>query len=107
MKTLGWALVLVALAALSYDVMILLDKGTFKLSAWGEIWYELHPASLNLYQVVVERYLHPVIWDEFLAPLLLNKAFYFFAIVGLLLVTFKRIIYLFRRVFLGADEETA
>ena len=29
MKTLGWALVLVALAALSYDVMILLDKGTF------------------------------------------------------------------------------
>ena len=56
---------------------------------------------------MIERYIHPVIWDEFLAPLLFYKAFYLFTITGLVLVTFHRIIYLFKRVFLGADEETA
>ena len=106
-KSIGWILVLVGLAALGYDAMILLDKGTFKISVWGELWYELHPASLNLYQAVIERYIHPVIWDEFLAPLLFYKAFYLFTITGLVLVTFHRIIYLFKRVFMGADEETA
>ena len=107
MKSIGWILVLVGLAALGYDVMILLDKGTFKMSVWGELWYELHPASLNLYQAVIERYIHPAIWDEILAPLLLLKAFYLFTITGLVLVTFRRMIYLFKRVFTGADGENA
>ena len=107
MKTIGWILVLLGLAALGYDLSIFYVKATFKMSLWGELWYELHPASLNLYQVVVERYIHQAIWDDYLAPLLLYKAFYLFTITGLLLVTFHRIIYLFKRVFMGADEETA
>ena len=106
-KSIGWILVLMGLGALGYDLMILLEKGTFKMSVWGELWYELHPGSLNLYQALIERYVHPAIWDQFLAPLLLYKAFYLFAITGLVMVTFKRMIHLFKRVFMGADEERA
>jgi len=98
-RIIGWLLTLVALGALTWDVLILLDTGLFKFSTWGEIWYALDPGSLNLYQAVVERYLHPVIWDKVLAPLLLYRAFFFFAITGLTLATLPRIIYLFKRVF--------
>ena len=38
----------------------------------GEIWYELRPGSLNLAQAIVQRYLHPDLWQRLLVPLLLR-----------------------------------
>ncbi len=29
----------------------------------GQVWYDLDRGSINLMQAVVQRYLHPAIWD--------------------------------------------
>ncbi|TVQ35279.1 MAG: hypothetical protein EA356_08320 [Geminicoccaceae bacterium] len=36
----------------------------------GELWFNLDPFSLNLTQAVVQRYLHPGLWDAVLLPVL-------------------------------------
>ena len=38
----------------------------------GDLWYELAPGSLNLSQVIVQRYLYPDIWEWLAVPLLLR-----------------------------------
>ena len=38
----------------------------------GEIWYALRPGSLNLAQAIVQRYLHPDLWQGLAVPLLLR-----------------------------------
>ncbi len=61
---LGFALALMAAALwvwlAGYDVT----------RATGAVWYELDPGSLNLFQVIVQRYLDPALWDRALVPLL-------------------------------------
>lgn len=83
----GLLLLLPALGALAWDLFGLFDTGSFTLSVWGDLWYKLHPGSLNLYQAVVERYLSVTLWDETLAPLLLLPAVIVFGLPGLLLLT--------------------
>ena len=55
LSLIGIALLIPALGALYLDIAVLFQTGTFKLSTWGELWYALHPASLNLYQALVDR----------------------------------------------------
>jgi len=78
-RTSGFMLIFLALAALSWDVMPLLQRGSFELSTWGDLWSGIHPESLNSYRVVVEQYISVALWDEVLVPLLLYKAVFVFA----------------------------
>ena len=39
----------------------------------GEVWFALDPFSLNLVQAVIQRYVHPAIWDNVAVPLLLTS----------------------------------
>ena len=66
MRILAWVLATVA-------------AGAAALAAWalatgapvlGELWFRLDSSSLNLTQAVVQRYLHPALWDDVLLPLL-------------------------------------
>jgi len=58
----GVLLLILALATLAYEV-IAADGGGYRSMAAGEIWFRLHPSSLNLSQAIVQRYLHPAAWD--------------------------------------------
>ena len=58
----GVVLLLLALASLAYEV-IAAAGGGYRSMAAGEIWFRLNPYSLNLSQAVVQRYLHPSLWD--------------------------------------------
>ena len=78
-RTSGFMLIFLALAALSWDVMPLLQGGAFELSTWGDLWYGIHPDSLHSYKVVVEQYISADLWDKVLAPMLLFKAVFVFA----------------------------
>ena len=100
-RSTGWILILVALAVLGYEAMPLLDGGSFKLHAWGELWYRLHPSSLNMYQVAVERHVSAELWDQILAPLLTYKAVFVAAIPGFGLASMPAIIEILRRVVDG------
>lgn len=48
----------------------------------GKAWYSLDPASLNLAQVVVERYTLPILWDPVALSLLLLPGWLVFTALG-------------------------
>ena len=102
-KLIGWTLILISIAIGGLELWDLSTTGRFSFSTWGELWYRLDPGSLNLYQAMVERYISPGLWDDYLAPLLLEDAFFVFALPGLFLAAIPGIIKLFGRVFFGRD----
>ncbi len=85
LSMIGYLLIIPAVGALAYDLAQFFSTGSFKLSTWGELWFKLHPGSLNLYQAVVERYVSVALWDDVLSPLLFWPALYAFGIPGLAL----------------------
>jgi len=93
----GWTLLCLSLAILGRELYQLADTGKLVLSSWGELWFSLHPSSLNLYQAVVERYISTELWDQVLAPMLLWDAFMVFAVPGVVLAALPRVIQIFTR----------
>jgi hypothetical protein len=96
-RLVGWALICVALAIVGRELYLLAETGKLELSSWGQLWYALHPSSLNLYQAVVERYLSVELWDQVLAPMLLLDAFMVFAVPGVVLAALPRVVRIFTR----------
>jgi hypothetical protein len=74
LRGLGWLLLLAAAAIAVYEVAEYLDSGDLRLSALGELWFNLHAPSLNLMQAVVQRYIHESVWDDAVRPVLLQPA---------------------------------
>ena len=66
----GWVLAAVAVVDFAYDLVSFSETGTYRVIPAGELWFNLHVASLNLMQAVVQRYLHPFLWDPIIATLL-------------------------------------
>jgi hypothetical protein len=59
--------------------------------ALGQLWYQLNRSSLNLVQAVIQRYIHPFVWDPIIVTILLSWAFAVLMILGvLLLVVFRK-----------------
>ena len=67
------------------DIVNYLQTGQFGFKRVGEIWYALAPDSLNLFQVGVQRYLWPPLWDPGIVTILLSPAW---AVPGALAVVF-------------------
>lgn len=67
---LGAALTAAAALALLYELSAALQAGEWRIVPAGEIWFTLHTASLNLVQAIVQRYLHPFLWDPVIAGFL-------------------------------------
>ncbi len=74
-----WGILVVALILLGRDVVLWLDKGRFTATPLGQVWYSLDPGSLNLLQAVIERYVHPYLWDPIIFTVLAWPAF---AVIG-------------------------
>ena len=104
-RAIGWALVLLALAILGRDVWmwvsaaetVAVRPGVFSITAgevpvtFGELWYMLAPESPNFVQAIVQRYLHPAVWDQGLLYVVLAPASVVFGVPGLLiLLLFRR-----------------
>lgn len=64
------ALVVAAIAAGSYELAILGLTGQYSPITLGAFWYSLDVGSLNLMQAVVQRFLHPGLWDPVIVWLL-------------------------------------
>ena len=84
-RVLGWIFIALGLAVFARDVWIFLESGAVAMTPVGQIWYALHPGSLNLVQAVVERYLHPVLWDPVIFSILLLPAALLFLAIGIVL----------------------
>ena len=83
---LGWTLAAIALLALAYEFISFAESGTYRPIPAGELWFAAHVASLNLTQAMVQRYLHPFLWDPIIATVLRWPAWSLLGAPGAILV---------------------
>ena len=90
-RVIGWIVLLFGGAVLVRDVLVWIDTKHWAPIALGQLWYQLNRSSLNLVQAVIQRYIHPFLWDPIIVSVLLSWAFAVLMILGaLLLVVFWR-----------------
>jgi|SRR5215472_1212944 len=89
-RLIGWVAFLAGAAVLVRDVLVWIDTKHWAPIALGQLWYELNRSSLNLVQAVVQRYIHPLLWDPIIVSILLSWAFAVLMILGLLLLALFR-----------------
>jgi len=90
-RVIGWIVLLFGGAVLVRDVLVWIDTKHWAPIALGQLWYQLNRSSLNLVQAVIQRYIHPFLWDPIIVSVLLSWAFAVLMILGaLLLVVFRR-----------------
>ena len=90
-RVIGWIVLLAGAAVLVRDGLVWIDTKHWAPIALGQLWYQLNRSSLNLVQAVVQRYIHPFLWDPIIVSILLSWAFVVLMVLGaLLLIVFRR-----------------
>jgi hypothetical protein len=85
-RLVGWIFFLAGLAVLARDVVAWVETRRWAPIALGQLWFDLNRSSLNLVQAVVQRYIHPFLWDPIIVSVLLCWAFAVLMVVGLLIL---------------------
>lgn len=85
-RRVGLALIALALAALGYEIWAALQAGAYRTIAAGELWFTLDRGSLNLSQAVIQRYVHPWLWEPAIVTLLQWPAWALLGAPGAVLV---------------------
>ncbi|MEM9781078.1 MAG: hypothetical protein AAF899_01250 [Pseudomonadota bacterium] len=70
-----------------------LTEGPWAPRSLGEVWFAIHPDSLQLLQPAVERHLDPVLWDPYILTALTAP---FFATTGIIALIFLALAAAFR-----------
>ena len=86
-RLIGWIFFLTGLAVLARDAFVWIETKQWAPIALGQLWYDLNPSSLNLVQAVVQRYIHPFLWDPIIVTVLLWWAFAVLMVLGLLILS--------------------
>ena len=87
---LGILLLVLALLALIYEMITAAGAGGYQPIAAGQLWFGLHPYSLNLTQAITQRYLLPSLWDPVIVNLLQWPAWSILGAPGALLAILFR-----------------
>ena len=87
---------LLALALLGLGIWLWLAGHDVTLPS-GQLWFQFDVASLNIFQVIVQRYIYAPIWDAAIVPLLQRPTwevllflFLFALVLGFALTTLAR-----------------
>jgi len=90
-RVIGWIAFLAGAAVLVRDLLVWIDTRHWSPISLGQLWYDLSRSSLNFVQAVVQRYIHPFLWDPIIVSILLSWAFVVLMVLGvLLLIIFRR-----------------
>ncbi len=95
----GYVLAALALAALGGDNLGWARGDGFKFIVIGQHWYALDASSLNLSQAVVQRYVHPWLWDPAIVAVLNVPTAPLLAALGIALLVLGRAPQKRKRVF--------
>src|SRR3979490_827293 len=82
----GWIIFLAGFSVLVRDGWIWIDTKQGAPISVGQLWFDLSRSSLNLVQAVVQRYIHPFLWDPIIVTILLCWAFAVLMVLGLLIL---------------------
>ena len=85
-RLIGWIFFLAGASVLVRDVFVWIDTKHWAPIALGQLWFDLNRSSLNLVQVVVQRYIRPFLWDPIIVTILLCWAFAVLMVLGLLML---------------------
>ncbi len=66
----AWLFTLATLAVAAWEIFARDPEKGFQFRPAGEMWFIIHKDSLGLFQVVVERYIWPPLWDPVIFSLL-------------------------------------
>ena len=70
LRLFGYLLALAGLGFLIVDGARTIAAGELDLTAFGQTWYDFDRASLNSLQALVQRYVHPYLWDPIIQTVL-------------------------------------
>jgi hypothetical protein len=85
-RLLGIFFVVVALVVLAADLLAAAKNADSRIMPLGQLWYTLDSGSLNLVQVIIERYIWEPLWDPVLAGFLQWPAAPVFGLLGIVLL---------------------
>lgn len=78
----GHVLFVIGVIFLARDLLVGSELGEMMFVAFGELWFSIHPPSLNALQAFVQRYVLPELWDMVFAPLLSMPGWLILMVVG-------------------------
>jgi len=90
LRIVGYVLLLSGLVALGSDIFRSLEAGGWQSMALGQFWFGLDRASLNGFQVVLERHVWDVLWDPVMLAVLQWPVWAVAGVPGLLLLAIAR-----------------
>lgn len=89
-RLLGWLITAAALMAAGAEIFASLEAGAYQGLALGELWFKIHTGSLNISQAIIQRYVHPFVWDPVIVTILQWPAWITLGILGPALVLLFR-----------------
>lgn len=90
-RVLGAAFFVLGLLILGYELTLWRESGAWPRYPIGQIWFDLSAPSLNATQAVIQRYLHPALWENGIAVVLRWNAAYTALAVGAALYAFSHL----------------
>ncbi|WP_018698403.1 hypothetical protein [Amorphus coralli] len=91
LRIVGWLFFLLGAAAGAYDVYNSVQLDRNDSTSLGELWYALHPGSLNVSQAVIQRQISPTLWDPYIQTLLVWPAWAVLGVLGIALLALARV----------------
>ena len=83
-RMLSVVFLVLAVILLVIDVTRSIADSAIVLTPLGQVWFDWSPDTLNLSQAVVQRYLHPYVWDPIIQSVLLAPGWSIFGILAVL-----------------------
>ena len=84
-RIIGWLLIVAAGAVIAMEIVTLATSGEYRVLAAGEVWFKIGPAGINLAQAVIQRYIHPILWDPVIVTVLLWPGWAVLGVPGIML----------------------
>ena len=89
-RVIGYLLALAGLGFIIVDGARSIAAGEIDFTLLGQTWYDLDRSSLNVAQAVVQRYVHPYLWDPVIQTILGWPTFAVALVLSLLFVLIGR-----------------
>jgi hypothetical protein len=84
-RIIGWIIILLAIAAAGHEIIAAFEARSYHFKAFGELWYMIDRASLNVFQAAIQRHVWPFLWDGVIAYILLMPAWLVLGVPGTLI----------------------